>query len=101
MKDSHVSRGQKYREKETQDDVVKLGRGQSYKISVSTQNQFALREWEGIQLKGIKIFGGNFPGGPVAKPLFHVPNAGGPSSIPDQGTKKSFHATTKDPMCCK
>ena len=36
MKDSHVSRGQKYREKETQDDVVKLGRGQSYKISVST-----------------------------------------------------------------
>lgn len=29
MKDSHVSRGQKYREKETQDDVVKLGRGQS------------------------------------------------------------------------
>ena len=38
---------------------------------------------------------------------FRVPNAGGPGSIPGQGTRthmhaatKSSHATTKEPMCC-
>ncbi|TEA34221.1 hypothetical protein DBR06_SOUSAS2710098, partial [Sousa chinensis] len=37
----------------------------------------------------------------------HAPNAGGPGSIPGQGTKshmhvttKSSHATTKEPGCC-
>ena len=36
----------------------------------------------------------------------HAPNAGGPASIPDQGTRsrmhastKSLKATTKDPAC--
>ena len=36
----------------------------------------------------------------------HAPNAGGPGSIPGQGTRshmhattKSSHATTKEPMC--
>ena len=36
----------------------------------------------------------------------HAPNAGGPGSIPGQGTRshmhaanKSLHATTKEPMC--
>ena len=28
---------------------------------------------------------------------FHAPNAGGPSSIPDQGTRSHLHAATKSP----
>ncbi|TEA25208.1 hypothetical protein DBR06_SOUSAS1010096, partial [Sousa chinensis] len=37
----------------------------------------------------------------------HAPNAGGPGSIPGQGTRshmhaatKSWHVTTKEPTCC-
>ena len=44
----------------------------------------------------------DFPGGAVVKT--HAPNAGGPGSIPGQGTRshmhaatKSSHATTKEP----
>ena len=98
MKDPYVPRGQKQREKETQDEVVKLGRGQSYKISVSTQNQFALTEWEGIQFKRIKILCGTSLVVQQLKLYSVFPVQG---TQVQQGTRKSFHATTKDPMCCK
>ena len=46
---------------------------------------------------------GDFPGGTKWLRL-HAPNAGGPGSIPGQGTRshihaatKSLHATTKEP----
>ena len=47
----------------------------------------------------------DFPGGPVVKTP--TPSAGGPGSIPGQGTRshmhaatKSSNATTKEPACC-
>ena len=30
----------------------------------------------------------------------HAPSAGGPGSIPDQGTRSHMHAATKGPTCC-
>ncbi|TEA31888.1 hypothetical protein DBR06_SOUSAS8310129, partial [Sousa chinensis] len=29
----------------------------------------------------------------------HAPNAGGPGSIPGQGTRSHMHAATKEPAC--
>ena len=29
----------------------------------------------------------------------HAPNAGGPGSIPGQGTRSHMHAATKEPTC--
>ena len=43
----------------------------------------------------------------VQRLILCAPNAGGPGSIPGQGTRshmhattKSLHATTKEPACC-
>ena len=36
----------------------------------------------------------------VQRLRLHAPNAGGPGSIPGQGTRSRMHATIKDPSCC-
>ena len=56
------------------------------------------------QVVTVKLTLEGLPGGAVVKTPLHGPNAGGPGSIPGQGTRshmraatKSSHATTKEP----
>lgn len=52
-----MSRGQKKKEKELQDEVGKIGGGQRMQnIGEHIELVFVPREWKGISLKRIKIF---------------------------------------------
>ena len=44
-----------------------------------------------------KDLDGDFAGGAWVR--FCTPNAGGPGSIPGQGTRSCMHAATKKPVC--